>query len=200
MILVDVFWSNRRFCQAWDQGQASVVPNLPGFQKHFGISSGTDAQAIRHFASLVYIGNSAGAALSYFLNDRLGRLWSFRFYTLVYIIGQLVATFAPNLAGLYASRIITGLGIGSLSATAPMSIAEIAPAEIRGILTSWYPTVMGLALLSATFCVYGVRLHVPPGTLQFQIVWFSPCVYMALIIAASFLINESSRWLLLKDR
>lgn len=197
---INLSQSDSRHLQAWDQGQASVVPNLPGFQKHFGISSGTDAQAIRHFVSLVYLGNSAGAAASYFLNDRLGRLWSFRLYTFVYIIGQLVATFAPNVGGLYASRIITGLGIGSLSATAPMSIAEIAPAEIRGMLTSWYPTLMGLALLAATFCTYGVRLHVADGPMQFQIVWFSPCVFMALIVAVSFFVHESPRWLMLKDR
>lgn len=185
---------------AWDQGQASVVTNLPGYQQRFGVDSGTNATAIRHFVSLVYIGDGVGAALSYFLNDRLGRLWSFRFYTLIYIIGQLISTFSPNLACLYASRIITGLGIGSLSATAPMSIAEIAPAEIRGMLTAWYPTVMGLALLAANFCVYGVSLHVGPGPLQFQIVWFAPCIYMGLLMIASFFVCESPRWLLLKDR
>lgn len=177
-----------------------MVTNLPGFQHHFGISSGTDANAIRHFVSLVYIGDGVGAALSYFLNDRLGRLWAFRVYSVVYIVGQLIATFSPNVASLYASRIVTGLGIGSLSATAPMTIAEIAPAEIRGMLTAWYPTVMGLALLSANFCVYGVNHNISPGKLQFQIVWFVPIIYMAMLIGISFFVFESPRWLLLKDR
>lgn len=185
---------------AWDQGQASVVTNLPGFQDHFGVDSGKDATAIRHFVSLVYVGDGVGAALSYFLNDRLGRLWSYRVYSLIYIAGQLIATFSPNIDCLYASRIVTGLGIGSLSATAPMSIAEIAPGEIRGMLTAWYPAIMGLALLAANFCVYGVNEHVTPGPLQFQIVWFAPVIFMGLLIVASFFVCESPRWLLLKDR
>lgn len=176
------------------------MTNLPGFQQHFGVESGKDATAIRHFVSLVYIGDGVGAALSYFLNDHLGRLWSFRLYTVVYIVGQLIATFSPNLDCLYASRIVTGLGIGSLSATAPMSIAEIAPGEIRGMLTAWYPAVMGLALLAANFCVFGVNEHVRPSPLQFQIVWFAPCIFMGILIATSFFVCESPRWLLLKDR
>lgn len=176
------------------------MTNLPGFQNHFGVDSGKDATAIRHFVSLVYIGDGVGAALSYFLSDRLGRLWSYRVYSLIYIAGQLIATFSPNIDCLYASRIVTGLGIGSLSATAPMSIAEIAPGEIRGMLTAWYPAVMGLALLAANFCVYGVNEHIDPGPLQFQIVWFAPAIFVGLLVMASFFACESPRWLLLKDR
>jgi MFS family permease len=123
---------------AWDQGSASVIPSLPGFQEHFGISSGTDAGEIKNFVSIVYIGYAWGAALSFFVNDRIGRRWSYRLYIAIYIIGQLVAALAPGLAGLYASRIISGWGIGSLTVVGPMSIVEIAPAEIRGLLAAWW--------------------------------------------------------------
>lgn len=120
--------------------------SLPAFQKHFGIDSGTDAKAIRNFVSLVGVGDFIGAALSFFINDRVGRLWSYRIYILVWMLGQFLAIFAPNLAALYAARIICGLGIGALLVTCPVSIVEIAPAEIRGLLTSWFTVAMGLAL------------------------------------------------------
>lgn len=186
--------------KAWDQGQASTVSNLAGFQRQFHIDSGTDAKAIRNFVSLVYVGDGFGAALSYFLNDRLGRRWSLRVYIMVYIIGQLIAVFAPNVGALYASRIVTGLGIGSLSATAPMTIAEIAPAEIRGMLTSWYTVVMALSLLVVNFCVYGVNKHIEASQLQYRIVWFAPCIWMGVLALISFFVCESPRWLLLKGR
>lgn len=148
----------------------------------------------------MYIGYGWGAGLSFFINDRIGRLWSFRLYITIYIIGQLVATLAPGLPGLYAARIISGWGIGSLTVTGPMSIVEIAPAEIRGLLAAWFNAAMGIALTTSTFCVYGVFSHVAGSRLQYQIVWFSPCIFMFLCIIASFFLCESPRWLFLVDR
>lgn len=185
---------------AWDQGSASVVPSLPGFQKHFGISSGTDAKQIRNFITIIYPGYAVGAGLSFFLNDRIGRLWSFRVYILVWTLGQLVACFSPGLAGLYSARIISGLGIGALTVTGPMSIVELAPAEIRGLLTAWFNVAMGISLVCSIFCVLGVYQHISTSKLQFQVVWFSPCIYMALLILASFFLCESPRWLFMVDR
>lgn len=148
----------------------------------------------------MYIGDATGAALSFFLNDRIGRLWSFRLYCTVWIIGQLIATFSPGTSALYASRIITGLGIGSLSVTGTVSIVELAPPEIRGLLAAWYTVSMTLALMVATFCVYGVQLHMEASRLQYQVVMFSPCVFMVLWMIASFFLCESPRWLVLSNR
>lgn len=64
-------------------------------------------------------------------------LFTRRRYTTVWIAGYLIAIFSPNTSALYAARVISGLGIGALSVTGPMSIAEIAPAEIRGLLSAW---------------------------------------------------------------
>lgn len=143
---------------------------------------------------------AVGAALSFFLNDRIGRLWSFRVYSSVWVIGQLVASFSPGLAGLYSARIISGLGIGSLTVTGPMAIVELAPAEIRGLLTAWFNVAMAISLVCSIFCVLGVHQHIPESKLQFQVVWFSPCVFMVLLIAASFFLCESPRWLFMVDR
>lgn len=185
---------------AWDQGSASTVSSLPAFREQFGISADAGASSTKYLVSLVYVGDAAGAAMSFFINDQIGRLWSFRLYTFIWIVGQLVAIFSPGAAGLYASRIISGLGIGSLSVTGMVSIVEIAPAEIRGVLSAWYSIGMGIALMTATFCVYGIELHVGKSHLQYQIVWFSPCIFMFLWIVASFFLCESPRWLLLHAR
>ncbi|KAK5050879.1 hypothetical protein LTR84_003438 [Exophiala bonariae] len=200
LLLSCVLYAMSAITATWDQGSASVVPSLPGFQKHFGITSGTDAKQIRTFITIIYPGYAVGAALSFFLNDRIGRLWSFRLYTLIWTIGQLVACFSPGLAGLWAARIISGLGIGALTVTGPMAICELAPAEIRGLLTAWFNVAMGISLVSSIFCVLGVYQHIPTSKLQFQVVWFSPCIYMALLVAASVFLCESPRWLFMVDR
>ncbi|KAH8649985.1 putative sugar transporter [Xylariales sp. PMI_506] len=184
----------------WDQGSSSVVPSLPGFQQYFGISTGANAKLISNFVSLVYVGCGVGAALSFFINDRIGRLWSLRLYMSIWIIGQLVATFAPNLHGLYASRIIAGLGIGPLTVLGPMSIVEIAPTEIRGLLAAWFSVAMLMSLFVAVFCVYGAYTTIATSRLQYQVVWFSPTVFILFCIVASFFLSESPRWLFLVGR
>ncbi|KAI1613516.1 general substrate transporter [Exophiala viscosa] len=200
LILTTILYASAAIPATWDQGMASAVPTLPGFQQHFGISSGSNAKAIRNFVSIVYIGYATGSLVSFFINDRLGRLWSYRLYLAVWALGQIVATLAPGLGGLYASRIITGIGIGALTVTGPMAIVEIAPPEIRGLLTAWFTVSMSVALVSADFCVYGVFKHVSTSRLQYQIVFFSPCVFLFFAVIASFFLCESPRWLCLLDR
>ncbi|KAF2008880.1 general substrate transporter [Aaosphaeria arxii CBS 175.79] len=184
----------------WDQGSSSVLTNLPGFQEHFKLSTGRDAKLIRNFVSLVYIGCGVGAGLSFFINDRIGRLWSFRLYMCIWIVGQLIATFAPDLNALYAARIVCGLGIGPLTVVGTMSIVEIAPTAMRGLLASWFSVVMLLSLFISTFTVYGAYTNMEPSRLQYQVVWFSPCVFVFLCIICSFFLCESPRWLFLVDR
>lgn len=184
---------------AWDQGSSSVLPILPGFQQHFGFSN-SDANQLRYFVSIVYLGAGVGALLSFFVNDRIGRLWSWRLYTTTWIIGQLVATSAPNVAGLYAARVISGLGIGALTVTGTMSIVEIAPKEIRGLLAVWFSIAMAMAAASSVFCVYGVYKHISTSRLQYQVVWFSPCIFFSPLLLGSFFLSESPRWLWLVGR
>lgn len=113
-----------------------MIATLPSFQKHFNISSGTDASKIQYYVSLVGLGDCIGAAGSFWLNDRLGRLWSYRLYIGIWMLGNILQIAAPNVAALYAARIICGTGIGGLIVIGPIALVEIAPAEIRGILTS----------------------------------------------------------------
>lgn len=112
----------------------------------------------------------------------------------------MVAISAPDVSGLWAARIISGAGIGGLTVSGPMSLAEIAPTEIRGLLTSWFVVAMGIALFTANFCTLGIYLHVPASRLQYQIVFFAPCIFMALCVVGSFFVCESPRWLMIVDR
>ncbi|CAH0017048.1 unnamed protein product [Clonostachys rhizophaga] len=184
----------------WEQGASAVIPSLPGFQKQFKVSSGADADAISNYLSIIYIGYAIGAALSFFAIDSIGRRWAYRAYILLFIIGQIICIFAPNMGTLYGARIITGMGIGSLSVIGPMSIAEISPKEIRGLLTSWYTVCQGIALTTANFCVLGIIKHIPNSKVQYQIPSAAVSGFMFLCILASFFITESPRWLLMVGR
>ncbi|KAF5640179.1 quinate permease [Fusarium sp. NRRL 25303] len=187
LLLSSLVYAFGGFPVIWDQGASSVIPSLPGFQNHFKIISGSNADEIRVFVSIVYIGFGIGSALTFFINDRIGRLY-------------LIAIFSPSLNVLYAARVIQGLGLGPLTVTCPMAIVEIAPAEIRGLLAAWFTLLMGLGLFTAVFCTLGVYRHVPVGDLQFQIIWLTPMILMSLCMAATFFIQESPRWLFMVQR
>jgi MFS family permease len=185
----------------WDQGSSSLVPSLPGFQETFNISSGANAKAIANFISVVYIGAGIGAFASFFINDTIGRLWSMRLYMVIWIVGQIIATFSNgSLPALYVARVISGLGIGAHTVTGPLSLVEIAPTEIRGLITVWFSVVLLLSLFLSTICVYGISLHVAASKLQYQIVWFAPCIFLAITVGLSFFAYESPRWLVRAGR
>lgn len=75
--------------------------------------------------SSVYVGDIVGAALSFLLNDRVGRRWSFRIFTAIWMLGYVVLMTTPTVGGLYASRIISGIGIGALSVIGPMTVLAL---------------------------------------------------------------------------
>ena len=107
----------------------------------------------------------------------------------------------PTLPGLWVGRVICGFGIGPLTVVGTMSIAEIAPTEIRGLLSVWFSVLMCVSSVCAVFTVLGSFMHIAVGRLQYQVVWFAPCVFFAIMIAASFfVVCESPRWLWLKGR
>lgn len=186
---------------AWDQGSSSVIPSLPSFQKTFGLTSASNPKEISNFVSFVYIGAGVGSGLSFFINDRLGRKWSFRLYLCIWIVGQIIATFSNgHLGTLYAARIVSGLGIGPLTVISPVSIVEVAPTEFRGLLATWFSIVMLLSLTVSCFTVLGVYEHVATSKLQYQIVFFAPTIFIGLILIATIAQYESPRWLFLAGR
>lgn len=60
---------------------------------------------------------------------------------------------------------------------------------------------MLLSLTVSCFVVYASFLHIAVSRLQYQVVWFVPCIVIATIIGLSFFVmSESPRWLMLVGR
>src|SRR5436190_8873506 len=82
------------------------------------------------------LGAMVGAAFAGRLSDRLGRRRLIIIAAVVFTGGALLAALAPTVWVLVAARFIIGLAVGSAALVVPLYLAEIAPAEIRGAITS----------------------------------------------------------------
>lgn len=104
-----------------------------------------------------------GLSLSKFLlNDQfinisicvaLGSIW--------FIIGAIIQTTSFSFAQLVVGRFIGGLGVGLLSAVAPMYISEVAPPNIRGALLAMEGATIVIGIVVMFYIVSIVFFHTP---------------------------------------
>ena len=85
---------------------------------------------------LVAIGAALGAFFGGRLSDKHGRRHNILLLAVVFFVGALGCTFAPNVWIMYIFRIVVGFGVGGASATVPVYLSENAPQRIRGSLIS----------------------------------------------------------------
>ncbi|MGO1943712.1 MAG: MFS transporter [Ancrocorticia sp.] len=85
---------------------------------------------------LLAIGAAIGAIVGGRMSDRWGRRHNITMLAIVFIIGTIGCSVAPNIWVLYPFRIILGFAVGGASATVPVFLAESAPKRLRGPLVA----------------------------------------------------------------
>ncbi|KAM5345047.1 hypothetical protein ACJ41O_010909 [Fusarium nematophilum] len=188
--------------KGWDEGAAASITELTSFRNEYHLDADADKATISNLVSFVNIGAGVGAFLSFFLNDKIGRVWSLRLYQTLYAVGSLISCFSYGSHGvLYLGRILAGLGIGACTVVGPMTIAEIAPKTIRGLMTLWFNVCMLGGQALGIFTVFGCNQNISPASnIQYQIPWFVQTFVPAISIVLSFFAVESPRWLALRGR
>lgn len=113
--------------------------SLSSFQESFGLK-GNDADGLEsNITSTFQAGAFFGAIFGYVISESIGRRWNLILSGLVILAGSLAHTFCHGaLGGMYAGRILTGVGVGSSSLIVPVYISECAPYSIRGRLVGLF--------------------------------------------------------------
>jgi len=112
---------------------ASVISGVVGFIEHvFGL---TKIQLGWSVASLT-LGATLAMMVAGPLSDRIGRQPVLSIAAALFTVSAIASAVAPNFPFLVTARMIGGLGVGAALIVAPMYIAEIAPAELRGRMVS----------------------------------------------------------------
>ncbi|KAJ5798609.1 Major facilitator superfamily domain general substrate transporter [Penicillium pulvis] len=183
-----------------DEGLISGAFNSKDFQKYIDYSSYSKVEQTNikaNVSAMVQIGSVGGALFAFLVCDRIGRLWATRQLCVLWIVG--IAIFMGNngsLGAVYAGRFIAGLGVGQTVVVAPVYLAEIAPASIRGLCTCVFTGFVYLGIVLAYFANYGCQVNIGDTThKRWEIPTSLHIMFAGLIFLLSFLQFESPRYL-----
>jgi len=147
--------------------------------------------------SVVLIGCMFGAGLAGTISDRLGRKRFMLVSAVLFFISALGCAFPQNIFQFVIFRFVGVLGIGSASILAPLYIAEVSPARIRGALVSVNQMAIVTGILLAYFVNWAFAGVGPSNWRWMYGMGALPSVVFFLLLL---LVPESPRWLVKEDR
>ena len=144
------------------------------------------------------------------LSDRLGRRPVLSIAAAMFAISAVASAMAPSFNALVAARMLGGFGVGAALIIAPMYIAEMAPAAMRGRMVSFNQLNIVIGISAAFFTNYLIlrmgqssyawaeALHLRDWGWRWMLgIEALPAAFYFL---ALFAVPESPRWLLMKGR
>lgn len=185
----------------YDSG--AVNGTQDGLKAAFGLSEG----GLGFTVGSLLIGCFIGAFFSATLADKLGRRNVMRLAALLFLIGALVQGFAQSQITFVIARICGGMAVGAASVLSPAYISEVAPANIRGRMTT-VQQIMIITGLTAAFVVnYFLAQAAGVSTNAFWLgleawrwMYLMQAIPAAVFLVALFFIPESPRFLVAKGR
>ncbi|KAF2832947.1 MFS sugar transporter-like protein [Ophiobolus disseminans] len=137
------------------------------------------------------------------LADYAGRRMGMAVGAALVIVATFMQTFAPrgNIGVFIAGRVIIGIGQGLALTAGPIYIGEMAPAEIRGKIMSFWQMFYSVGSFIAYWVSYATSKH-PKGLGEWD--WKMVVIFQILmplvILSQIFFIPESPRWYIQKSK
>jgi sugar porter (SP) family MFS transporter len=147
--------------------------------------------------SVVLIGCMFGAGLAGSISDRIGRKRFMLVSAVLFFLSALGCAFPQNIFQFVVFRFVGGLGIGSASILAPLYIAEVSPARIRGALVSVNQMAIVTGILLAYFVNWAFAGVGPSNWRWMYGMGALPSVVFFLLLLR---VPESPRWLVKQNR
>jgi SP family sugar:H+ symporter-like MFS transporter len=153
------------------------------------------------------IGCFIGAFSAGRLADVMGRRKVMMLSALLFLVGALIQGFATTQAVFVIARIAGGMAVGAASVLSPAYISEVAPASIRGRLTT-VQQIMIITGLTAAFVInYFLAAAAGESTANYwgglqawRWMYLMQALPAAIFLVALFFIPESPRYLVSKGR
>ena len=185
----------------YDSG--AVNGTQPGLRAAFGL----DDAGLGFTVGSLLIGCFIGAFFAGTLADQMGRRNVMRLAAVFFLGGALVQGLAHDHTIFVIARIIGGMAVGAASVLSPAYISEVAPANIRGRMTT-VQQIMIISGLTAAFVVnYYLAAAAGASTETFwggleawRWMYLMQAIPAAVFLIALFFIPESPRFLVSKGR
>jgi sugar porter (SP) family MFS transporter len=162
-------------------------------KQQFGLSDSHTEIA----ASSLLLGCVVGASIAAFTSDRFGRKRVLLGAAAMFTLSSIGAALPRNLIEFSGARVLGGVAIGIASTLSPLYIAEISPAQKRGLLVS----LNQLAIVSGILLSYSVNyLLTGAGPANWRWMFASAVLPSIAFLFTLLFIPESPRWLVQKGR
>ena len=175
----------------------------PFYELYFGIADSPLMQGVAMTTALV--GCLVGAMVAGAAADRYGRKALLMVAAVFFTVSAIATGLFNDFTLFNIARFVGGIGIGVASALAPMYIAEVSPAEIRGRMVSLNQMTIVLGILSAQVVNLLLARDTTVAVEQaWNIEWgwrwmfWAETLPAALFLLMSFLIPESPVYLKMK--
>lgn len=172
---------------------AIISGAIPFITPYFGLNEYSLGWAV----SSILIGCGTGAVTAGSVADACGRRFVLFLCAALFGLSAIGTALAGNLAVFVCFRLIGGIGVGAAAMVAPMYIAEIAPASIRGRLVALYQLAIVTGILLAyyvNFTLADTGIHNWRWMFATQVI---PSLLFALLLL---LVPDTPRWLIRKQR
>ncbi|WP_338787106.1 sugar porter family MFS transporter [Metabacillus sp. FJAT-53654] len=169
---------------------------LPFMSEDLGLNSFTEGLV----ASSLLFGAALGAVFGGRLSDFNGRRKNILYLAVLFFIGTIGCTLAPNVTTMVIFRFLLGLAVGGSSVTVPTYLAEMSPVERRGrVVTQNELMIVGGQLLAFVFnAILGNTLGDTTHVWRYMLVIAAlPAIFLFIGMLR---VPESPRWLISKGR
>ncbi|MHA6317647.1 sugar porter family MFS transporter [Altererythrobacter sp. CAU 1778] len=185
----------------YDSG--AVNGTQPGLKAAFALSEG----GLGFTVGSLLIGCFLGAFFAGTLADVMGRRNVMRIAAVLFLVGALVQGLTGDHTIFVIARIAGGMAVGAASVLSPAYIAEVAPANIRGRMTTVQQVMIITGLTLAFLVNYLLAQLAGESTNEFwgglqawRWMYLMQAVPAAIFLVALFFIPESPRYLIAKGR
>jgi len=162
-------------------------------KQQFGLSDSQTEIA----ASSLLLGCVVGASVAAFTSDRFGRKRVLLAAATLFTLSSIGAALPRDLIEFSVARLVGGVAIGIASTLSPLYIAEISPAQKRGLLVS----LNQLAIVTGILLSYSVNyLLTGAGPANWRWMFASAALPSMAFLLTLLFIPESPRWLMQKGR
>ncbi|KAB2573822.1 Hexose transporter HXT10 [Lasiodiplodia theobromae] len=185
------------FSFGYDQGVISIINVMDQFLDQYPELKGGGFWT-GFMTAMLELGAFLGCFFMPWLADKISRKWALSVVVIIFCIGAIIQTAAPNYGTLVFGRFFGGIGVGTLALGAPLYISEIAPPHLRGALLVLESVSIVLGAVVAYWITYATR-HLE-GDIAFRLPFGLQMVCAVFLGTCIHFFPYSPRWLGLVGR